>query len=315
MIRYLMARLIVLLPVLFLVTLISFSIMRVIPGDAALLIAGAEATEEQVQRIRGQLGLDQPFHHQAIHWYSGLLRGDLGQSVLLGRSVVDAVAERLPVTLTISLYAVLLSVTIGLFSGIAAALRQNTLVDQLCMTFALIGVSLPNFWLAIMLIILVSVHLEWLPTGGYIPLTQDPWGWLRTATLPAVSLALMQMGLLARITRSTMLEVLRQDYIRTARAKGMPSRVVIGKHAFRNVLIPVVTVIGITFSLLISGAVVIETVFSIPGMGRLVATAILRRDYPTIQGGLLISAVMVMAVNLAVDLIYAWLDPRVRHDR
>jgi peptide/nickel transport system permease protein len=182
------------------------------------------------------------------------------------------------------------------------------------MVFALIGVSLPNFWLGLMLIVLLSVHLGWLPTGGYVPWQTDFVGWFKTATMPAVSLALLQVGLLARITRSTMLEVLRQDYIRTARAKGLPEFIVIAKHAFRNVMIPVVTVIGVIFSVLISGSVVVESVFSVPGIGSLLGSAVLRRDYPMIQGGLLLVAASLLMLNLIVDVLYAYFDPRVRYD-
>jgi peptide/nickel transport system permease protein len=182
------------------------------------------------------------------------------------------------------------------------------------MVFALIGVSLPNFWLGLMLIVLLSVHLGWLPTGGYVPWQTDFVGWLKTTTMPAISLALLQVGLLARITRSTMLEVLRQDYIRTARAKGLPEFIVIAKHAFRNVMIPVVTVIGVIFSVLISGSVVIESVFSVPGIGSLLGSAVLRRDYPMIQGGLLLVATTLLILNLIVDVLYAYFDPRVRYD-
>ena len=183
------------------------------------------------------------------------------------------------------------------------------------MTFALLGVSIPNFWLGLLLIILFAVHMSWLPSGGYVPLTEDPWGWLRSTILPSFSLALAQMGLLARITRSTMLEVLRQDYIRTAQAKGMKTYVVIGKHALKNVMIPVITVIGIVFSLMLGGSIVIETVYSVPGVGRLIGSAIMRRDYPVIQGSLLFVAGMLVVINLIVDLLYAYFDPRVRYER
>lgn len=312
--RYIVGRLISAIPVLFLVTLISFLLMKLVPGDPATIIGGMSATEAELAHIRRQLGLDQPFHVQLLSWYAQLLQGDLGRSLLLGRSVTHAIVERLPVTISISLYALFLTLLIGLASGVVAALKQNTWVDQLFMTIALIGVSLPNFWLGLMLIILFAVHLGWLPTGGYVPLTEDPIGWLRAATLPAVSLAMLQMGLLARITRSTMLEIMRQDYIRTAKAKGMPPWIVIGKHAFTNVMIPVITVIGIIFSLMLGGSVVIETVYSIPGVGRLMGSAILRRDYPVIQGGMLFVALMLVVINLVVDVLYAWFDPRVRYD-
>jgi peptide/nickel transport system permease protein len=204
---------------------------------------------------------------------------------------------------------------LGITSGIIAALRQNSLIDQLAMVFAMIGISVPNFFLGLLMILLFAVHLGWLPTGGYIPLWQDPIGWLRTSTMPALSLALLQMGLLARITRSTMLEVLRQDYIRTARAKGLPGRVVVVKHALTNALIPITTVVGIIISLSISGAVVTESLFSIPGMGQLLTQAVLNRDYPMVQGGLLVTTTFLVIVNILVDIAYAIIDPRVRYER
>lgn len=314
MIGYVINRLLVAIPVLFLISLISFSIMQLVPGDPAVLIAGLQASPEEVQQIRVQLGLDRPFYVQLASWYLNLFQGNLGTSLLLGRDVLDVTVERLPVSLSIALYALILTVVVGIVAGSVAALRRNTWVDQSVMTMALIGVSLPNFWLALMLIILFAVQLGWLPSGGYVDFRGDFIGWLRAATLPAVSLAMLQMGLLARITRSTMLEVLRQDYIRTAQAKGLPQYKVVGKHALKNVMIPVITVLGIVFSLLLSGSVVIETIFSIPGMGSLLGSSILRRDYPVIQGGLLFVATMMLMLNLLVDVLYAYFDPRVRYD-
>ncbi|MDF1586939.1 ABC transporter permease [Marinimicrococcus flavescens] len=311
--RYIVQRLLSSIPVIFLVTLISFSLMQLVPGDPAIMVAGLQATPDEVERVRVQLGLDQPFHMQLLHWYGNLLQGDLGTSFLLGRDVLEVTLERLPVSISIAVYALVMTLLVSIVAGIIAALRQNSWVDQLVMTIALIGVSLPNFWLGLMLIVLFSVHLGWLPTGGYVDFREDFWGWLQAATLPAVSLAMLQMGLLARITRSTMLEVLRQDYIRTARAKGLSERKVVGKHALKNVMIPVVTVIGIIFSLLLSGSVVIETIFSVPGIGSLLGSAILRRDYPVIQGGLLLVAAMLLLLNLVVDVLYAYFDPRVRY--
>lgn len=314
---YVARRLLSAIPVLFLVTLISFGIMQIVPGDPAMIIAGLGASPQEVARIRTQLGLDQPRLVQLAKWYQGLARGDLGDSLLLGRSVSRAIVERLPVTLSLTAYALALTLAVGLLSGVFAALRPNTWVDQALMTVALLGVSFPSFWLGLMLIVLFAVQLDWLPSGGYVPLSENVGGWLRSTTLPAVSLALLQIGLLARITRATMLEVLGQDYIRTARTKGLPGGIVVWKHAFRNVMIPVVTVVGITVSLLLSGSVVIETVYSLPGLGRLLASAVLRRDYPMIQGGLLVTAAGFVLLNLLVDVLYAYLDPRVRyeHDR
>jgi peptide/nickel transport system permease protein len=291
--------------------------MQIVPGDPAMIIAGLGATPQEVARVRTQLGLDQPRLVQLARWYQGLARGDLGDSLLLGRSVSRALVERLPVTLSLTGYALVLTLSVGIGSGVAASLRPNTWLDQALMTIALLGVSFPSFWLGLMLIVLFAVRLDWLPSGGYVPLSESVVGWLRSTTLPAVSLALLQIGLLARIVRATMLEVLGQDYIRTARTKGLPAGAVVWKHAFRNVMIPVVTIVGIITSLLLSGSVVIETVYSLPGIGRLLGSAVLRRDYPVIQGGLLVTAAGFVLLNLLVDVLYAYLDPRVRyeHDR
>jgi len=302
------------IPVVLLVTLITFGLMRLIPGDVSAALAGVSATPAEREQIRHNLGLDQPVQVQLVRWYSDLLRGDLGRSLFLGKPVTEATFERLPVTLSISAYSLILTLLLGLGSGILAAMRQNSWVDQAAMMFAMLGISMPNFWIGLMMIVLFSVHLGWLPTGGYIPIEQDFLGWLRNATMPAVSLAILQVGLLARITRSTMLEVLRQDYVRTARAKGLPNYLVIGKHALANAMIPIVTVVGIIVSLLISGSVVTETVFSIPGVGQLLTSAILNRDYPMIQGALLFVTLIVVGINIAMDIAYAWLDPRVRYD-
>src|SRR2546423_1418835 len=288
--------------------------MRLIPGDVSAALAGVSATPAEREQIRHNLGLDQPVQVQLVRWYSDLLRGDLGRSLFLGKPVTQATFERLPVSLSISAYSLVLTLVLGLASGILAAMRQNSWVDQAAMIFAMLGISMPNFWIGLMMIVLFSVHLGWLPTGGYVPIEQDFLGWLRSATMPAVSLALLQVGLLARITRSTMLEVLRQDYVRTARAKGLPNYLVIGKHALANAMIPIVTVVGIIVSLLISGSVVTETVFSIPGVGQLLTSAILNRDYPMIQGALLFVTLIVVGINIAMDIAYAWLDPRVRYD-
>ena len=300
------------LPILLIVSLITFGMIHLIPGDPAVAIAGMSATPEQLSNIRRDLGLDQPLLAQLGHWYAALMRGDLGRSLLLGQPVVQATLQRLPVTLALSLYALCLTLAIGLTSGILAALRQNTWIDQVAMVFAMLGISLPSFYLGLLMIILFAVDLRWLPTGGYIAFGDDPVGWLATSTMPAVSLALLLAGLLARITRSTMLEV--QDYIRTARAKGLPEGRVVLKHALANALIPIITVIGIIVSLLISGSVVIETLFSIPGIGQLLTQAVLNRDYPMVQGGLLMTTALLVLVNIAVDVLYALLDPRVRYD-
>jgi peptide/nickel transport system permease protein len=302
------------LPILLMVSLITFALMRLVPGDPSAVIAGLSATPEQIAAIRSDLGLDQPLPVQLWRWYAGLLHGDLGRSLLLGQPVVEATFLRLPVTLALSAYALVLTLLLGLATGIIAALRQNSWVDQAAMVAAMLGISMPSFWLGLLMILVFAVNLHWLPTGGYIAFSDDPVGWLRTSTMPAISLALLQAGLLARITRSTMLEVLRQDYIRTARAKGLPRHLVVFKHALANALIPITTVVGITVSLLISASVVTETLFSIPGIGQLLTQAVLNRDYPMVQGGLLIVTGLLVLVNLVVDIGYALLDPRVRYD-
>ncbi len=310
----LVRRLLSALPVLLIVSLISFGLMRLIPGDPAAAIAGIAATPAQIEQLRQDLGLDEPLWMQLLHYYEGLARGDLGRSLLLGKGVFAATMERLPVTIALSLYALVFTLIIGIASGIIAALKQNTWIDQAAMMFAMIGISVPNFFLGLLMIILFAVHLGWLPSGGYVAFNEDPVGWLRSMTMPAFSLALLQAGLLARITRSSMLEVLRQDYIRTAKAKGLPQRRVILKHALANALIPIVTVVGIIVSLLLSGAVVTEALFSIPGMGQLLTQAVLNRDYPMVQGGLLLVTTFLVLVNITVDTLYAVLDPRVRHE-
>ncbi len=301
-------------PVLLIVSLITFGMMRLIPGDPSAIIGGLSATQEQLAQIRHELGLDQPVYIQLLKWYAGLLHGDFGRSLLMGQPVMEVTMQRLPVTLALSAYALVLTLVLGLLGGIFAALRQNSWVDQAAMMFSMFGISVPNFFLGLLMIFLFAVYLGWLPTGGYIPLLQDPVGWLRTSTMPAISLALLQVGLLARITRSTMLEVLRQDYIRTARAKGLPRRLVVGKHALANALIPITTVVGIVISLLLSGSVVTETLFSLPGIGQLLTQAVLNRDYPMVQGGLLLVTAFLVFVNIVVDVCYALLDPRVRYD-
>jgi peptide/nickel transport system permease protein len=312
MLRYAIKRLLQSVPLLLLVSLIAFGLIKLVPGDPALVMGGTNATQAEIEAIRRNLGLDQPWYAQIGLFYWNLAKGDLGRSLLLGQPVAAAIVERLPATISIALYSLVLTVVFGLVIGVVAALRHNTWVDQAAMTLALLGVSLPNFWLGLVLILLFSVHLGWLPTGGYIEITTSVAGWLSTATLPAVSLAMLQIGLLARITRSAMLEVLRQDYIRTARAKGLSEWRVVLKHAMANVSIPVVTVLGLIMSVLLSGSVIVETVFSVPGMGALLGNAILRRDYPMIQGGLLFVAAALMLINLIVDLAYAWCDPRIR---
>ncbi|WP_206030320.1 ABC transporter permease [Roseomonas sp. AR75] len=313
--RYAAGRLLTALPVLLIVSLLSFGIVWIVPGDVAAEMAGPTATADEVERLRERLGLTKPWQEQIVGWYSALAQGDLGESILLRQGVGAAIVERLPVTLSLTFTALAIALVIGTALGVLAAVRAGQAADRAAMGTALIGFSLPDFWLGLVFVYLFAVVLGWLPTGGYVPFTEDPLGWAQAMILPAGTLALSQMGLFARMTRASMLEVLRQDYVRTARAKGMPGWIVVGKHALRNALIPVVTVAGIACGVLLGGAVVIESVFSLPGVGRLIVGAIQRRDYPVIQGGLLMTATIFVLVNLAVDLLYAALDPRIRHGR
>lgn len=315
MYRLVLARLLSAIPVLLLVSLLTLSLVWLVPGDAAVEMAGASATQDEVARIRTQMGLDKPLATQAVDWYVNLLHGDLGQSLLLNRSVTQAIVERLPVTGSLTLLAFVITVVAGLASGVLAAVKRNTWIDQGVMTLSLLGLSLPDFWLGLVGIYVFAVTLGWFPTGGYVPFTVSPLGWLHSLFLPALALAATQMGVLARMTRSSMLEVLSQDYIRTARAKGLPMRIVVGKHAMANIAIPTLTVVGINVGILVGGAVIVESVFSIPGVGRLVIGAIQRRDIPVIQGGLLMIACVMVLINLVVDLLYAAFDPRVRRAR
>jgi peptide/nickel transport system permease protein len=305
-------RLLVSLAVLGVVSAASFALIWLVPGDVAASLADPGASAEELQRIRDRLGLDKPKLQQVAEWYGNLARGSLGHSFLLNRPVTTAIVERLPVTLTLATLGFGLALLAGVAIGILAATRHGRWADQAAMTASVVGLSIPDFWLALMAIFLFAVHLNWLPATGYVPFAESPTGWLRSIVLPVSVLAITQMGLVARMTRSAMLEVLGLDYIRTARAKGLPAtRVVLG-HALRNALIPVLTVAGIIFGVLLGGAVVIEQVFALPGVGRLIIDGVLRRDYPVIQGGLLFLATVYVLVNLLVDLAYGAIDPRVR---
>ncbi|MBL8838880.1 MAG: ABC transporter permease [Alphaproteobacteria bacterium] len=315
MFAFIVGRILAAIPVLVIVSLLTFVIIYFVPGDVASELAGPTATPDEIEQIRDRLGLNQPFVTRLVSWYGALLQGDLGHSFLLNQTVSHAILERLPVTLSVTAYALVIVLLIGMTTGIIAAVRANTWVDQGMMGIALIGLSLPDFWLGLVMIYVFAVVLGWMPTGGYVEFSESPLGWLRMTTMPALSLALTQVGLLARMTRSGMLEVLRQDYVRTARAKGLPGWMVVGKHALANVMVQVVTVVGVSVGILLGGQIVIESVFSLPGVGRLIVGAILRRDYPVIQGGLLLTATIFVVVNLIVDLLYAYFDPRIRYGR
>ena len=314
MTAYLIRRLLTLVPVLAVVVTVVFLLIHLIPGDPVSVMLGPDATPAQIQATRQALGLDRPLHEQLFKFYARILRGDLGQSYFLDRPVVTALLERAEPTLVLTFSALLVAVLIGVPSGIVAAAYQGSLWDRTLMLLSLLGVCVPGFWLSLNFIYLFAVRLGWLPAAGYASVLADPVAALRYMVLPAVSLGFNQSALIARISRSCMLEALQQDYVRTARAKGLPQRAVTYVHAFRNALVPVVTVIGVTTAVLIGGAVVTEIVFNIPGLGRLVISAILRRDYPVVQGVVLVTAATYVLINLVVDLLYAFIDPRIRYD-
>jgi peptide/nickel transport system permease protein len=310
--RFVARRLLISAPVLVLVSLLSFAVIWLVPGDPAAVFLDASATPQQLAQMRHQLGLDQPFYSQMLAWYERILHGDLGRSILLNRSVTSAIIERLPVTLSLTGLALTFAGLMGVVAGLLAAVRHGHWADQSVMVLALIGLSVPEFWLGLVLIFAFAVRLHWFPAGDFVPISQSFVGWWRSMALPAFTLAAVQMGFIARMTRSSMLEVLHQDFIRTADAKGLPWSIVVTRHGLPNALVPILTVIGIVTGGLLGGAVVVEQVFSLPGIGRLVIGAVLSRDFPVIQGTLLFVALIYLLINLIIDVLYAVVDPRVR---
>ncbi|HEV8309544.1 MAG TPA: nickel ABC transporter permease [Methylomirabilota bacterium] len=310
--KLVLTRLVAMVPMLIALSMASFALVHVIPGDPALVMLGGESTPEAVADLREQLGLNQPLPLRYWHWLAQIVRGDLGQSLYNKTRVAEELAWRLPTTLALVGLALAFSIGIGIPAGILSAAYRNTWVDHAARLLTLVSLSLPSFWLGLMLIILFSLKLDLLPIVGYQPITTDFWGGIRFLILPGAALGTYLAALLTRLTRSSMLEVLGQDYVRTARAKGLRDRVVIVRHALRNALIPIVTVIGINVGILLGGSAVIETVFVLPGVGQLVVRSLYNRDLPVIQGLILYVAVIYVAVNLVVDLLYTYLDPRLR---
>ncbi|MDR7417798.1 MAG: ABC transporter permease [Armatimonadota bacterium] len=302
---YLVRRIGVALPTLVGVTLAIFFMVRLIPGDPARVILGLQASDEEVVRIRRELGLDRPIYVQYGRFIGRLVRGDLGISAVTRAPVIEEVATRLGPTAQLAVSSIVVATAVGLGAGIVSATRQYTAIDYLVMTVALCGVSIPVFWLGIMLMLVFSVYLHWLPAGGY--------GGPAHFVLPTIALAAFSIAIIARMTRSSLLETFNQDYVRTAHAKGARPRAVVLRHALKNALIPVITVIGLQFGALLGGAILTETTFAWPGMGRLLVNAITSRDYPVVQGIVLTFAVIFTVVNLIVDLLYAYVDPRIHY--
>jgi len=307
--RYIFSRILQLFPVLVLITLIVFMIMHVLPGDPAeLMLAGAEGgaiTPERLRELHKEMGLDDPLVVQYLSFVGRAMVGDLGQSIRFRMPVSELILDRFASTLELAVSGLLVALVIGVPLGMLAALRQNTAVDTAAMGLAYVSASMPVYWLGLVSILVFSFNLGWFPPAGGEG--------LQSLVLPALTLGLVSSGLVARLIRSSMVEVLTEDYIRTSRAKGMPERLVLWRHGFKNALIPVVTMVGLQFGGMLAGAVVTETVFSRPGVGRLVVSAILAKDYPLVQGCIIFLATVYLTVNLAVDVAYAWLDPRIRY--
>jgi len=331
---YIIKRLAMLVPVVLGVSIIAFSLIHLAPGDPARTMLGERATQEQLNEIREKYGLDEPLYVQYGVWLNGVLHGDLGRSITSHEDVGKEIADRLPNTIELAIGAMIFAIIIGVFAGIISATKQYSITDYTCMGIALFGISMPVFWLGIMLMMIFGVFLGWLPIGGRIDLLipfQRVTGFmifdsiitgnlpalisvLRHLTLPAIALGTIPMAMIARVTRSSMLEVLRQDFIRTERAKGLSERMVIYKHAVRNAMVPVVTVIGLNVGLLLAGAILTETVFSWPGVGRLVVNAVYERDYPLVVGCILVFAIIFVIVNLITDILYTYIDPRIHYE-
>jgi peptide/nickel transport system permease protein len=313
MIVYILRRLGATLIVMAVVALFVFSLLFLTPGDPAAVIAGDIATADDIQRIRAKLGLDEPFLIQFGGWVGRLLHGDLGTSIFTNLPVTRLIAQRVEPTVALTLCTLLVAVAVAVPLGVIAAAKVGTWIDRSVMAFSVLGFSVPVFVLAYILILTFSIELDWLPVQGYRNFDEGVWEWLRHLILPSIALGTVYMALIARITRATMLDVLAQDYVRTAQAKGLAPHSVLATHALRNAAVPIMTIIGIGIALLISGAIVTETVFAIPGIGRLTVDAILRRDYPIIQGVILIFSATYVLINLAVDLSYMLFDPRIRY--
>jgi ABC-type dipeptide/oligopeptide/nickel transport system permease component len=306
MLTFIVKRIFQVIPVLFGITILVFSMLHLVPGDPARTMVGIEASAEQIEQARERLGLNKPLPEQFYIFVSNALQGDLGESIRTGLTVTEEIATRLPVTIKIAVGATVFATVFGIICGIIAAVNHNKFGDSVVMIISLLSISTPSYFLGLLLMLVFALSLGWLPTIGIA----TPIHYI----LPIITLGAQSMGLVARMTRSGMLDVLRQDYIRTARAKGLPERIVIYIHAFKNALIPVVTVVGLRFGGLLAGTVLVESVFAVPGIGRFMVEAVLIRDYPVVQGTVLVVATSFVLINLLVDLLYGLIDPRIRYN-
>jgi peptide/nickel transport system permease protein len=311
--EYLLKRILLMVPTLFLVTVLVFLMMRMIPGDVVIQMLEGYAYADTVEALRRELGLDKPIHEQYFAWISGLLQGDLGRSLWTKENILTEFLRRFPVTLELALLTILISVTFGIGVGVISAVWQETGIDYAGRVVAIMALAVPYFWLAILVVVLPAIYWRWTPLWTYVPLTTDPMENLKILFFPAAVFGVSRAGPIMRIMRSSLLEVQRQDYIRTARAKGLPERGVILKHAIKNALIPVVSVIGLQIHFYLGGSVIIESIFRLPGIGHFFFEALIRRDYPVVQSINLIVATFALLLNLMVDFSYAYLDPRIRY--
>jgi peptide/nickel transport system permease protein len=310
-VAFLIRRLLLTLPILFIVSVVCFSLINLIPGDPATVILGPEASDQAREQMREQLGLNKPIVVQYVDWLGGVLHGNLGKSLVDGTPVSQLILQRLPVTLELALGTFLVSLTIAVVAGILSASKRGTWVDYVSTGFALGGISIPHFWLGMMFIIIFAVYLGWLPASGYVPFFEDPAANIAVMILPILATGLRESAELMRMLRSSLLEELGSDYVRTAFSKGLSRRVVVIRHAVRNALIPFVTASGLQIAALLGGLVVTEQVFQLPGVGRLIVESILERDYTVVQGAVLTVTVIVILINVLVDLLYAVIDPRI----
>jgi peptide/nickel transport system permease protein len=302
------------IPVLLLLSVVVFSLLLLLPGDPVLgmLGPGATVSQEAIEQMRHDLSLDKPIPIQYLAWLGRALHGDLGRSVSSKQPVLEALAQRLPVSLQVAALAMLIGISVGVPLGIVAALKRNTIWDMIASAISIIGITMPSFWLAIILILIFAVKLHWLPASGYVSIRDDPVQGVRHLLLPAFAMGIGAAASLTRQVRSCLLEVLQEDYVRTARAKGLRERSVLMGHALRNAMIPTITILGLLFSNLVGGSLIVESIFLVPGMGSLLVNAIFTRDFPIVQGGALVIAIVVVLVNLLVDMSYAFIDPRIR---
>ncbi|MGM0500314.1 MAG: ABC transporter permease [Bacillota bacterium] len=311
--NYIIKRILLLIPIIFIVALIAFFITNLMPGDPVRVILGNMASEAEVARLESALGFDQPLIVRFFRWLANIMRGNFGESLYLNAPVSKILIERLRPTFLIAILAEILGITAGILLGILAAVKHRKILDQFSITLSLLGISIPSFWLALILMYIFSVKLGWFPVSGYEPLNEAGFGTLSYIVLPAVTLAFMQAGLIARMTRSAMLDTLKQDYIRTAKSKGLSVYSVVFKHALKNSMLPVITVIGHNFAVLLGGTWIVETIFVIPGTGFMAINAIMRRDIPVIQASIIFVAVIYVILNLLIDLSYAFLNPKIRY--